>query len=150
MRKVKRESYKPVLSALGYFNLYLFFYLPYWIHRNPTSELEFPGVPSKLLQTVFISRLLPIEGESPKTFIEVMDAIHATKRGSSSFRMEIRSVTLTWWWGPVELVGSRRPVGGRVVNPQGCPSGHPQVSASGAQSGSLRKRACPQIHRTFH
>jgi len=80
MRKVKRESYKPVLSALGYFNLYLFFYLPYWIHRNPTSELEFPGVPSKLLQTVFISRLLPIEGESPKTFIEVMDAIHATKR----------------------------------------------------------------------
>ena len=53
----------------------------------------------------------------------------------------------SWWWGPVELVGSRRPVGGRVGNPQGCPSGHPQVSAFSAQSGSPRQRACPQIHR---
>ena len=70
--------------------------------------------------------------------------------GSSSFHMEIRPVTPTWWWSPVELVGSRRPVVGRVGNPQGCPSGHPQESAAGAQSGSLRKRACPQIHRTFH
>ena len=73
-----------------------------------------------------------------------------TNEGSSSFHMEIRPVTPTWWWSPVELVGSRRPVGGRVGNPQGCPSGHPQESAAGAQSGSLRKRACPQIHRTFH
>ena len=74
----------------------------------------------------------------------------AGRAGSSSFHMEIRPVTPTWWWSPVELVGSRRPVVGRVGNPQGCPSGHPQESASGAQSGSLRKLACPQIHRTFH
>jgi hypothetical protein len=53
----------------------------------------------------------------------------------------------SWWWSPVELVGSRRPEVGRVGNPQGCPSGHPQVSAFSAQSGSPRQRACPQIHR---
>ena len=80
MRKSKRESYKSVLYAFGYLNLYLFFYLPYWFHRNPNVEFEFPDVPRKLLQTVFISRLLPIEGNTPKTFIEVMDMIHASRK----------------------------------------------------------------------
>ena len=42
-----------------------------------------------------------------------------TFAGSSSFRVEIGGIATTWWWGPVELVGSRRPVGGRVGNPQG-------------------------------
>jgi len=53
--------------------------------------------------------------------VELADAIGVLQRvvgldltspkGSSSFRVEIPPVTLAWWWGPVELVGSRRPVG---------------------------------------
>jgi hypothetical protein len=79
MRKVKRENYKPVVAALGYLNIYLFFYLPYWFNRHPNTELKFPDIPRRLLQTIFISRLLPIEGDTPKTFIEVMDMIHASR-----------------------------------------------------------------------
>jgi hypothetical protein len=80
MRTVKRESYKPVIQALGYLNIYLFFYLPYWFQRNPQAVLEFPNVPRKLHASIFVTRLMPAETEVPKTFIEVMDAIHASRK----------------------------------------------------------------------
>lgn len=80
MRAVKRENYKPVRQALGYLNIYLFFYLPYWFHRNLGTPLAFPDEPRKLIASVFVSRLVVPEAEVPKTFVEVMDAIHAERK----------------------------------------------------------------------
>lgn len=76
---VKREAYKPIDSGLGYLNIYLFLYLPYWFQRNPETTIEFPDVPSKLLKAVFVSRLGSVSAEAPKTFIEMMDAMHARR-----------------------------------------------------------------------
>ncbi|MGA4275685.1 hypothetical protein ACI2VH_02375 [Ralstonia nicotianae] len=79
IRTVRRESYKQVLQALGYLNIYLFFYLPYWFSLNPYTKLAFPDTPTKLIGSVFISRLLRSETAAPQTFLELMDAIHAER-----------------------------------------------------------------------
>jgi hypothetical protein len=72
--KTPRESYKHIYGALGWWNAYLFYYLPYWFHRNPASSLTFPSSPSLLLRSVFVSRLLPTDEERPMTFVEFMNA----------------------------------------------------------------------------
>jgi hypothetical protein len=84
MQKVKRESYKPVLQALGYLNLYLFYYLPYWFQQNPNSELRFPDTPGKLLGSVFISRLLEPSVTMPLTFMDVMDRFCQKKQWANN------------------------------------------------------------------
>ena len=73
--KVKRESYKSIFAAFGYLNIYLFFYLPYWFHRNSSTNLQFPDVPEKLIAGVFVSKLLKVDVEVPLTFIQVMNKI---------------------------------------------------------------------------
>lgn len=73
--KVPRENYKPVYNALGWWNLYIFYYLPYWFERNPTSPCVFPHSPSLLLKSVFVSRLLPMGGEVPATFTEFLSLV---------------------------------------------------------------------------
>lgn len=72
--KVARESYKPFNNAVGWWNVYLFYYLPYWFDRNPGSSWSFPSSPSLLVKSIFVSRLLPLEEETPMTFIEFMNA----------------------------------------------------------------------------
>jgi hypothetical protein len=74
IRKTTRESYKAINQVLGWWNVYLFYYLPYWFARNPASELVFPASPSLLLASVFVSRLLPTDDERPMTFIEFLEA----------------------------------------------------------------------------
>ena len=74
MEKTKRESYRPILTSFKYWNLYLFYYLPYWFGLNPDSKLEFPRTPAVLLTSVFVSRLLPSGDVRPNTFIEFMNA----------------------------------------------------------------------------
>ncbi|MFL9905872.1 hypothetical protein [Paraburkholderia sp. RL17-337-BIB-A] len=74
VRKTARESYKQVKLALRWWNIYLFYYLPYWFARNPGAVFTYPRSPSLLLKTVFVSRLLPLEQEMPVTFIEFMNA----------------------------------------------------------------------------
>ena len=74
MRTVNRENYKPMKTALGYLNIYLFFYLTYWFQRHTDSGLEFPDVPRKLTGSVFVSRLLDATGNVPLTFVEYMEA----------------------------------------------------------------------------
>lgn len=73
LRKTSRENYKNLRGALGWWNVYLFFYLLHWFDRNRESALEFPSSPSLVLKSVFISRLLPTDEERPVTFIEFMN-----------------------------------------------------------------------------
>ncbi len=81
VEKTARENYRPIWGALGYWNIYLFCYLPYWFARNPNTSLKFPATPALLTTSVFVSRLLPLrEAEVPITFIEFMDA-HSEHRG---------------------------------------------------------------------
>lgn len=71
--KVQRESYKGFYSAVGWWNIYLFCYLPVWFARNPKTAWTFPSSPSLLLKSVFVSRLLPTDEVTPVTFIEFMN-----------------------------------------------------------------------------
>ena len=80
IRKVNRETDRHVTNALSYFNLYLFFYLPYWFQGNYDSRLEFPDVPQKLTGSVFISRLLDSVDKVPITFIDYMNACQSQKK----------------------------------------------------------------------
>lgn len=72
-RTVKREAYKTVNAALGYLNIYLFFYLKYWFQRRANTKLNYPDEPRKLTASFFISRLLkPADIEVPLTFVEYL------------------------------------------------------------------------------
>lgn len=70
--KQKREAFKPIRTALGYLNLYLFHYLPYWYMENSTS-VPFPSTPDELIGSVFISRLLEPDEELPRTLMDFMN-----------------------------------------------------------------------------
>ena len=87
--KVARESYKVFYQAVGWWNIYLFYYLPYWFARNPESSWAFPSSPSLLVRSVFVSRLLPIEEETPMTFIEFMKVLAEMRkwRGNSFYAL---------------------------------------------------------------
>ncbi|MBS0340624.1 MAG: hypothetical protein JSS56_08855 [Proteobacteria bacterium] len=74
IKKTRRESYKGIKSAFSWWNIYLFYYLPYWFSRNSRTALKFPSSPSLLLKTAFVSRLLPTSDERPVTFVEFMNA----------------------------------------------------------------------------
>ncbi|MGE5453100.1 MAG: hypothetical protein ACM3VZ_14795 [Acidobacteriota bacterium] len=73
-RTVKRETYRPTEVALGYLNIYLFFYLTYWFQRRPDTRLTYPTEPRKLLASIFVSRLMKIGKEDvPLTFVEYLE-----------------------------------------------------------------------------
>lgn len=76
LRKTKRESYNGINKALGFLNIYLFLYLPYWFERHPDVGFKFPNEPSGLIGSVFVSRLVKLNKPSPKTLMEMMDAFH--------------------------------------------------------------------------
>jgi hypothetical protein len=80
LRTIKRETYRPVNYALGFLNIYLFFYLAYWFQRHPETKLKFPDTPQKLIPSVFVSRLLTAKGEVPLTFIEFMNAVQVHRQ----------------------------------------------------------------------
>ncbi|ABF09050.1 conserved hypothetical protein [Cupriavidus metallidurans CH34] len=80
VQKTARESYKQIQGIIGWWNIYLFYYLPYWFARNPNTILSYPSSPSLLLKSVFVSRLLPVAEETPLTFLEFMDS-HRERRG---------------------------------------------------------------------
>jgi len=87
MEKTPRESYSQILGIFGWWNIYLFYYLPYWFARNPTTRLTFPACPSLLLKSAFVSRLLPAPEEMPVTFIEFMNrhSEHRSWNGNSYY-----------------------------------------------------------------
>lgn len=80
IRKSARESNKATYNAFGWWNIYLFFYLPYWFDRNSETALKFPLSPSLLLKSVFVSRLLESDQERPLTYIEFMN-LQALQKG---------------------------------------------------------------------
>lgn len=69
----KRESLKQVQVALGYFNLYLFYYLPYW-YLCSRSSIPFPATPDQLIGSVFVSRIIDDDPELPRTLMDFMNA----------------------------------------------------------------------------
>jgi hypothetical protein len=80
IKSTKKESYGGARRAIGYLNIYLFYYLPFWFQRRPDTSLEFPDLPEKLRPSIFISRLIKDTKEDlPITFIEYLEA-HAKHR----------------------------------------------------------------------
>lgn len=76
LKKIKRESNKPRLTAIGFLNCYLFVYLPYWFAAHPTSSVEFPDTPNKLIGALFVSDLgLLDRREYPVTLVEFIAAL---------------------------------------------------------------------------
>lgn len=73
LRKLRMESPKDRMRAIGYLNLYLFFYLPYWFDEHGETRLKFPSNPSKLLVSVFISRLVRLDFPVPLTYLEFLE-----------------------------------------------------------------------------
>lgn len=74
IKKTQRENYKAVFTAFKWWNIYLFFYLPYWFSRHRETKFVYPSQPSLLLKTVFVSRLLDSEVEAPATFVDFIEA----------------------------------------------------------------------------
>jgi hypothetical protein len=72
IERLKRESVKEHRRSIGHWNSYLFFYLPYWFQQNPTTNLRFPRTPSALVRSVFVSRVVPLQGEAPLTYLQFL------------------------------------------------------------------------------
>ncbi|RAS38327.1 hypothetical protein [Paraburkholderia bryophila] len=75
LEKIRTESTGELRRAIGWLNIYLFWYLPYWFERHPEAKFEFPDEPKKLAASVFISRLLSVAESMPLTFFELMDTM---------------------------------------------------------------------------
>lgn len=70
LRKLRLESTRERIRSLSYFNLYLFFYLPYWFDEHPDTQLSFPSTPSKLIAGIFVSELIPKGYPAPLTYLD--------------------------------------------------------------------------------
>lgn len=80
LKRVRRESYKYMTGSLGYLNIYLFNYLPYWYAMHPACPVEFPDTPSKLLSSIFVSDLgVSKVTERPTTLVDFMAHISQVK-----------------------------------------------------------------------
>lgn len=85
MRKVKRESNRHRSYAIGYLNIYLFAYLPYWFAAHPTCAYEYPDTPNKLLGAVFVSDLgLLGDEERPVTLVDFLAAAAKNREWGSA------------------------------------------------------------------
>ncbi len=73
LRKLRLENPKDHFRALGYLNLYLFFYLPYWFDEHRDTRLRFPSRPNELLAGVFVSRLVQQDFAVPLTYLEFLE-----------------------------------------------------------------------------
>lgn len=81
LRKIRQENKKQRIAALGYLNIYLFGYLPYWYAENPDFKFEFPSTPAKLTSAVFVSDLGLLEGHvRPISFVEFLDSVARSRR----------------------------------------------------------------------
>lgn len=74
LKKVKRENNKARITALGYLNIYLFGYLPYWYSIHPNFEFDFPSNPNKLISAVFVADLGVYDAlVKPLPFVEFLN-----------------------------------------------------------------------------
>ncbi|MDP3172560.1 MAG: hypothetical protein Q8M91_19740 [Polaromonas sp.] len=79
LKQLKRENKKTNLLAIGWLNVYLFMYLPYWFAAHPQSEISFPDCPGKLLGGVFVTRLIDLSQPAPDTFMTMMNALQESR-----------------------------------------------------------------------
>lgn len=73
--KTARENYKGMHACLGWWNVYLFYYLAYWFQRHADCPFVFPASPALLTKSVFVSRLIQEQWVTPITFVEFMSAL---------------------------------------------------------------------------
>lgn len=85
LNKVQRESDKSRLQALGYLNMYLFGYLPYWYSVHPTFQFDYPNIPNKLISAVFIADLGLYEAKvKPLPFVEFLNRLSVQRKWGAS------------------------------------------------------------------
>lgn len=68
--RVRYEAKQKVKNRLGILGLYLFYYLPAWFEAHPSSYIEYPNEPNKLLPGLFISRWVESDRTLPVTLTE--------------------------------------------------------------------------------
>lgn len=93
LRKLRRETTKEHFRAIGHWNLYLFFYLPYWFDQHSDTPLKFPRTPSDLVASVFVSSLVPLGHEVPLTFIEFIEKYALQRQwGNENLYMQLKNL----------------------------------------------------------
>lgn len=81
LRKVRHENKTNQLKSIGYFNVYLFGYLPYWYAENKESRFEFPSSPDKLTSAIFVSDLGLIDDKlRPMPFVEFLQSVAVIRK----------------------------------------------------------------------
>lgn len=138
IRKTARESYRPIYNALGWWNIYLFFYLPYWFDRNPGISVAFPSSPSLLLKSVFISRLLDPAEARPLTYVEFMNLYAESKEWTGNVYYAIL-LQLQGFFEFVERYSEEMPGCEGFIQPFS-PHDYPKTSRSAA----TKKRPVPR------
>lgn len=95
LKNLKRESKKGPKLALGWLNVYLFMYLPYWFEAHSNTKIKYPSSPEFLTGSIFISRLIDIDFVAPETFMTMMNTI-AEKRSwiGNSYYSTVKQVEL--------------------------------------------------------
>lgn len=109
LRKVKRESNKHRLTAIGHLNSYLFAYLPYWLAANPTFPYPFPECPNRLLGAVYVSEIgLLGHQKRPLTFVEFLEAAARNRKwGNPTHYGHLKQIEKLFEF--VERIGEQMP-----------------------------------------
>ena len=87
LRQLKKENTKSTMLALGWLNVYLFLYLPYWFASQPDTKISFPDCPQKLTSGVFVTRLMELDFPAPETFMSMMNKLQEARQwaGNSTY-----------------------------------------------------------------
>lgn len=96
LKKGHLENKRNRVTALGYFNIYLFGYLAYWYADNPDFKFEFPSTPEKLVSGVFVSYLGLLEDQlRPLSLVEFFENVaQARNWGASSHYATLKQIEI--------------------------------------------------------
>lgn len=90
LKKVKRESNKIRMTAIGLLNAYLFVYLTYWFEVHSAFEFKFPDTPNKLLGAVYVSDLGLLDGKSkPITLVSFITEVAKYREWGNQYHYAI-------------------------------------------------------------
>ena len=102
LKKKKYESESSGFQALGWFNIYLFLYLPWWYEKNTLSVSQPPKYPSTLNTLngeIFINRWTETSPSLPLDFLSFMDLIRKAKgwQNNTAYGVLISFVVFMRW-----------------------------------------------------
>jgi len=139
LKKVKRENNKARVAAMGYLNMYLFGYLPYWYSVHPTFQFEFPDSPNKLISAVFVADLGMYDAPvKPLPFTEFLNGLAEQREwGATTHYAVLKQVEK--FFDFVARVGSQTPGCDTFVQPIG-ELDYPAIS----RSKGTNKRPIPR------